>query len=330
MSRKKGRKNVLQDFTLNDSANARKPIREVRKVMNPTMELSWADIGDDTDAMIEEIAEDGTRKLVYKKKKKPEETPIDDRPGIEYPEILFYLISKYIKPESIGAFARINKSAYAVTRNKAFWMLQYKRHCEKSPYLPEKLRMDSYKTYGLRQTVIRALYHTHDHFIRKIVRHDVKPHQLVSRVCVNVWFCKGLTYWNVYFKLKKPQLQLPSTDKDFIEELGRIDANPEEGTQVLLVTCKSFHEVPPLMGMTLSTVSMVLSQGYRHHRLHLGFNSSRYTVKGIVPEREVILDAVVGALVCDWWHPQYPHTGNFVPRQEPPLLRNNFFDDDIS
>ncbi|XP_026739890.1 transmembrane protein 183 isoform X1 [Trichoplusia ni] len=329
MSKKKAKKSVIQvsaftDFTINDSANASKPVRALKKSSAETPEETWEDIDADS-TITEETNEDGSKKLTYKKKKL-QHTPVDERPGNEYPEIIFYLISKYIKPEDVARFARINKACYAVTRNRSFWTLLYKRYCENHPKLPEKLKADSLKAYGLRQTVIRALYHTYDIFIKRIVRQDTKPNDLVNRSCVNVWYCKGLTYWNVYFKLKKPQYAPLETERDFLEEMDRIDANSEEDTQVLLVTCKSFHEVPPLMGMTLSSVSMLLSQGYRHHRLHLGFNSSRYPVKGVVPECSVVLDAVVGALVCDWWHPQYPHSGTVIPRQDPPLLRKNFFD----
>lgn len=122
-----------------------------------------------------------------------------------------------------------------MTKNKSFWITLYKRHCEDSPKLPERLRADSFKAYGLRQTVIRALFHTYDLFIKRIIQQDRRPHQLVNRMCTNVWFCKGLTYWNVYFKLKRPNTQTTEAGKDLIEELGRVDANPEEDTQVLLV-----------------------------------------------------------------------------------------------
>lgn len=199
------------------------------------MERNWDDLPEDSE--VEPEVQDGQITLVYKNKKKNTEPPLDNRPGKEYPEIIFYLLSKYIKPEDIASFARINKSAYLVTKSKAFWMLQYKRHCENHPKLPEKLRFESLKSYGLRQTVIRSLYHTYDVLNYRIVRKEIPPNRLVSWVCVNVWYNRGLTYWNVYFKLKRPQMyeKRISVDEDLIEEMGRIDANPEEGAQVLMV-----------------------------------------------------------------------------------------------
>lgn len=64
---------------------------------------------------------------------------------------------------------------------------------------------------------------------------DFRPHELVKRRCSNVWFCKGTSHWSIYFKFKKLRPIETTTKVDFIEELGRIDANPEEDSQVLQV-----------------------------------------------------------------------------------------------
>lgn len=231
------------DFTINDSANAPKPVGRVKKstAVEPVADFSWDQIQDDDFDIVEEIAADGTKNFVYRKKKnsKSEFVNIEDRPGVVYPEILWYQISKYIKPEDIGNFAGINKTTYAITRQKSFWRTIYKRYCERSPKLPDRLRIEnSFKNYGLRQRVIRALYHTYDVFVKKVAQqalHDSKPHELVKRRCVNVWFCKGTSHWSIYFKLKKLWPMERNGQFDFIEELGRIDANPEENAQVLQV-----------------------------------------------------------------------------------------------
>lgn len=208
----------------------------------PVPEKSWEDLQDDDFDIIEEVNADGSKNFVYKKKRnhsKNEPENIDDRPGIVYPEIVWYLISPYIKPEEIGNFARINKATYAITHRESFWRALYKRYCQNNPKLPEKLRIEnSYKLYGLKQRVIRALYHTYDVFIKRVLQQasqDSRPHQLVKRRCVNVWYCKGASYWVVYFKLKKSNLEQRIKTLDFIEELGRIDANPEEDSQILQV-----------------------------------------------------------------------------------------------
>lgn len=236
------------DFTINDYANASKPVgREKKTTPTETLppELTWDQIHDDDCDVIEEINADGTKNFVYKKKKKhskPEEDVQD--PGVVYPEIVWYLISQYIKPEDVGRFAGINRATFAITYRESFWRTLYKRYCQNNPKLPERLRLEnSYKLYGLRQRVVRALYHTYDVFIKKILRqaaHDSSPRLLIKRKCVNMWYCKECSsHWFMFFKFKKPSFS-PKIKTNFIDELGRIDANPEENNQVLQVYIKLF------------------------------------------------------------------------------------------
>ncbi|XP_011552162.3 transmembrane protein 183A [Plutella xylostella] len=330
------------DFSINDSANAPKPVSRVKKsttVENVPPELSWDEIPDDDFDIVEEVNSDGTKNFVYKKKKrstKCEQENIEDRPGIEYPEIVWYLISKYIKPEDIGRFAGINKATYAITKRESFWRELYSTYCEYSRSLPTSLRLEnSFKYYGLRQRVIRALHYTYDVFTKRVVvlsAHDSRPHELVRRRCVNVWYLKCNSYWVVYFKFKKIhplQKNESSIAADFIEELGRIDANPEEDSKVLQVTSINFCQVPPLMGMTLSSVSVVLSPGFRHHRMQLGFNSGVHNIsRDILPECSVVLDTVLKIAVHDWWNPKYPYFDNQLPARDEeskPVLKESFF-----
>lgn len=87
------------------------------------------------------------------------------------------------------------------------------------------------------------------------------------------------------------------------------------------------------MGMTLSSVSVVLSQGFRHHRLHLGFNSGHYNIsRNIFPECSVVIDTVVNIIVFDWWHPKYPYFDSKLPsclvdEEALPVLKKDFFYD---
>ncbi|CAG9562320.1 unnamed protein product [Danaus chrysippus] len=343
MSKKKGKKKVGlsdKDFTINDSANAPKAISRVKKSVAPDVipEKTWEDLGDDDFEIIEEVDGDGLKNFVYKKKKsykQGEEFSTSDE-GIVYPEIVWYLISPYIKPEDVGRFACINKTTYAITKRESFWRSLYRKYCQDNKNLPEKLMIENNnKIYGLRQRVIRGLYYTYEVFVHRTLQqtvHDAKPYELVSRRCVNVWYTRGQKYWYVYFKLKKCNLQRMKNKVDFFEELGRIDANPEEDSQVLQVVCKGFHEVPPLMGMTLSSVRLVLSRELGHHRLHLGFNSGSYNIsRNIIPERSVVIDTVISTIVYDWWQPKYPHFENSLPlnrrdEESLPVLKENFFD----
>ncbi|XP_014356900.2 putative transmembrane protein 183BP [Papilio machaon] len=341
---KKGINQAFSDFTLNDCANAPKPVTRVKKTVTTETaisELSWDQIDQDDLDVIEETDADGAKSLVFKKRRNHSRSETEDvanRPGHVYPEIIWYLISWYIKPEDVGSFARINKATYAITKRESFWRSFYKRYCRYHLNLPERLCLENNnKLYGLRQRVIRALYYTYNVFIMRVIQqavHDSQPHTLVKRRCINVWYCKGSTHWSVYFKFKKMQpKQRVEINKaiDFIEELSRIDANPDEDTQVLQVICQNFYQIPPLMGMTLSSVKVVLSQGFRHRRLHLGFNSGYHNVsKDILPEVSVVLDTVINIYVFDWWHPKYPFFDNQLPQnlmddKSVPVLKKDFF-----
>ncbi|XP_073955251.1 transmembrane protein 183-like [Choristoneura fumiferana] len=340
MPKKKGPRKVTDsDFTINDSANAPKPVSRLKKSTSSTStvptELSWDEIDTDTD-IIEEVDEDGAKKFVSKKQSSKAEQDLENRPGVLYPEIIFYLISKYIKPEQISSFSGINRACYACTKREMFWRNLYKKYCQNHPRLPERLKIEnSFKVYGLRQRVIRALFHTYKVFDLRIQRdaaQDSEPHRLVGRRCVNVWFCKGPVHCMVYFKLKKLTPQRPYVDAgNMIDELGRIDANPEEDCQTLQISCLSVHEVPPLMGMTLTKLSVVLSQGFRYRRVHLGFSTSSHNMsRGILPEKSMVIDSVVNIHVFDWWHPRYPPFDNKLPshlrdEESLPVLKKDFF-----
>lgn len=66
--------------------------------------------------------------------------------------------------------------------------------------------------------------------------HDSKPRELIKRRCVNMWFCKSRTNWTLFFKFKLPQQQVKKVEYDFMEELERLDANPEIDNKILQVS----------------------------------------------------------------------------------------------
>lgn len=208
---------------------------------------------------MEETNADGTKNLVYRKRFTQSvscDENAQDTQGVVYPEIVWNLISKHLKPEQIGSFAGINRVCYALTKRESFWRTLYQRHCQYNSKLPARLRIeDSCKLYGLQQRVIRALYHTYKVFTKNVsieARQDSQLHLLVKRRCVNVWYHKGMSDWKVYFKFKKSnpyRKNRPSEQADFIEEWGRIEANPEEDSQVLQVSTEFFEVTAILVAL---------------------------------------------------------------------------------
>lgn len=348
MPKKKGHnKQVPKDVTLDYYANAQKPASKPKKFtpVDPQVEIqpdtSWDQIPDDEDInIVTKTNPDGSTNFICTSNKKQNNCNVSnsDSNFNDYPEILWHEISRRIDPEDIGRFALINKITYGITQQKSFWVDIYERHCKHSPYLPARLKIEDWaKTYGLKTRIIKALYHTNDFFLQKVLEssvHDSKPHELVKRRCVNMWFRKTRTNWTLYFKLKKlPHQYMKKLDYDFMEELGRLDANPELDNQILQVHCEYFNEVPPLMGMTLTSVKLGLSKNFRSHKLVMGFNSASHVDRNILPECTITLDKVNTVVVYDWWHPNYPHFDIRFPwesreREEDldePVLDRDFF-----
>lgn len=152
--------------------------------------------------------------------------------GNVYPEIVWYWISAFIDPLDIPSFAAINKAAYSITQRESFWYSIYNRYCKGDELLPEKLRIDdTYKPYGLRQRVIRALYYTYGAMVDIAGVYELErttPHTLLNRKCIGAWCSKGELNWKTYIKFKK-------SSREIFQDKGRVLTNPEEDNAVLLV-----------------------------------------------------------------------------------------------
>lgn len=144
---------------------------------------------------------------------------------------------------------------------------------------------------------------------------------------------KGKNQWSFFFKLKEVARKRGVSSRyseakphrpDLIEMLEDVSANAEDSCKILQVlrkpfglvaisltphmfqiTCLKYTLTPLVIGLTLQSVTMTLSPGFRHHRLQLGFGTA-ITPK-TPPSQMILLDGVVGVRVLDWWHPLYPH-----------------------
>lgn len=148
--------------------------------------------------------------------------------------LAWYLISHYIEPDNIGRFAKINRTTHSFTKTDHFWRNIYKLYCEGDFRLPDELVLDNKcKIYGIREKVIRALYYTYDHFIKKALREAqqvCKPQNLINKKCVYISFDKkiigGHPIWYYLFKFKK--------ENAFEREQTR-DTNNVQSYQILQV-----------------------------------------------------------------------------------------------
>lgn len=330
------------DVTINDFANSTVCKNRLKKsssnvttiIKQLESDKSW-DEKDDFDGdfdFVREENEDGTVSVVIKKgprrrlKSCQENSCEQTDEGKTYPLDIWFLISEYIRPEDVGRFAGICKTSFAVICTAKFWFGLYKRCYQSVPSLPERLQPECMlRLYGLRTSVIRSLNYMYSPFINRlkaVTTFEKHPDVLLRRQCVLMWHQKQSKDWLYCFKLKEyTNMALPHSRRsetrhqpDLLEMLEDVSANPDENCRLLQVTCLHFIAVPLVLGLTLTSVSLTLSQGFRHHRLQLGFSSGvhtcSYNALGGSNNTTIILDPVINVKVLDWWHPLYPHDDN--------------------
>lgn len=336
---RKGQTKTLGDVTINDFANSSAPkhrpkksstsvttiIKQLEDHENQTQSKSWDDQELDDYDYIKQENDDGEVIYVLKKVKivnlnttDVAESTIDT--GKDYPVDIWFLISEYIKPEDIGTFARICRTSYSITNTGKFWFSLYKRYYKKTVELPRRLQPDCmFRLYGIRMLVIKSLYYTYPLFVNqlKVIKTEEHPDVLTKRMCTLMWHVKFKNHWVYYFKLKEmvypPHLISNRDEKrvDLIELLEDVAANVEENCRVLQITCLSFIPVLSVQGLFLTSVGVTLSQGFRHNRVQLIFNTNlmhgKSTTEGTVC---ILLDPVINVRILDWWHPLYPHNYN--------------------
>ncbi|CAG9823769.1 unnamed protein product [Phaedon cochleariae] len=341
MSHKKTRKNrtakSFGDITLNDFANSsicksrlKKSSNNVNEVIkNIKEDKSWDEKTEEFEGdFIEELDEDGNVVFVIKKteprrRKKTISSCEDVKCGIgnDYPIDIWFIISSYIRPEDVGKFAGICRASFEVVCTAKFWYCLYRRYYTSVPNMPEQLQPECLvRKYSLRTSVIRALYYMYPPFVNKIksdsTTMEVHPDILCKRQCESLWHQKQKGQWIYYFKMRERRdntLQHSRSDfkqPDLLEMLDDVSANPDEHCRVLQIVCKHFIGISPLLGQVLTSASLTLSQGFRHHRLQLCFGSGvqGYRSPDGATTSTIVLDPVINYKVLDWWHPLYPHT----------------------
>ncbi|KAF5298971.1 hypothetical protein FQR65_LT09520 [Abscondita terminalis] len=341
-SNKKQHAKGIGDITLNDFANAEVCKNRLKKstcnvttvIKRIESEKTWDerdDFDEDFVTVNKEVSEDGAviiSKKTGDKKIKNLTLVNTDEVSNTYPLDVWFLISEYIRPEDIARFAGICKSSFAVVCTAKFWFSLYKRHYKSVPSLPDHLQPERLvRLYGLRTSVIRALHFMYPPYVNKfgtITFSEKHPGTLIKQQCILMSFHKQKKDWMYCFKFKENLTSsLPHSRRseakqdqkpDLIEMLEDVSANPDENCRILQVTCLHFIAVPFVQGLTLKSASLTLSQGFRHHRLQLGFGSAIHTYSynnlGGSNSTVIILDPVVSVKVLDWWHPHYPYNHN--------------------
>ncbi|KAI4483848.1 hypothetical protein M0802_013262 [Mischocyttarus mexicanus] len=176
------------------------------------------------------------KKQLRNQKKIPNEEITENNVYIDYPLDIWFIISEYIKPETIGKFACICKSSYYVTTTAKFWFHLYKTYYKFVPGIPERLQPHwMILRHELRLCVIRTLHYTYFaerralSYVSRIQQKE--PHSLVKRQCSLMWH---------------------------------------------RVRCLKYSKLPLVIGLMLQKVLVTLMPGLKYLRLQLGFGTSDF------------------------------------------------------
>jgi hypothetical protein len=240
-----------------------------------------------------------------------------------YPLDLWYILSKFIRPEEILRFSLICKGAFEAVSLFAFWLRMYKIYVAEPERLPENLRPNRIDCRpGFRARVVRALFHQYCGLksrLLTIVGNSSCIDALFFYYCSSMWFRQTKTkkdtkIWMFYFKLSQKPNGLDTKPRRFSKKwfntVDFVRDNPDEGFTVLAASCLNFISFRPVLGMVLTEALVGVSQSMKHCRVKLTFHSHRKD-KRYRPESgyQVILDPVQDIRVLNWWHPLYPTNG---------------------
>lgn len=310
----------LPDLTLNDSANAPKPIGRPSKKTGIAQDVNEdVDVMEPEDTAVPEKDEEETSTTTIPVP--PYEPPTY---RIILPEI-WMLISKQIRPEDVATFAAICRTTYDITRRAPFWFDLYRRFGPREQRfnqvpveIPMRLRPESMvRLGGLRSCVIRTLFYTYRPFVQRLKNADrnLDLTSFTRRL-------KILQMWHVQLKPKVFayffRLQAPVAE--FVEEnrcrdpLRNVLENAEEGRRILYVETTKYVPLPQTFDQAqqryLKAVTYNMSHGLRSYKVNLEmvlYNGS--------PFAKLVLDPASNIKVWDWWHPEYhqfKNAGSYV------------------
>lgn len=327
---------LIADLTLNDSANAAKPVTRPRKKKSN----SHGDVPADSDPQLDLMEPEDTGMPVEEALKiTPTAIPCDPaRHTFRFilPEI-WILISKQIRPEDVATFAAICRTTYDITRRAQFWFHLYRRYgpqrvrygvMRTNVDLPMRLLPESMvRLGGLRGCVIRTLFYTYRPFVLRLesLNRNLDLTSFTRRLKIlQMWSVQvKAKLWSYHFRLQAP---LPNTESTVsVDPLRNVHENPDEGCRILSIESPKFVPLPQSYDQPqqtyLKSVTYNMSHGLRSYKVNLEL----VTYNG-APCAKLVLDPAQNIKVWDWWHPAYhlakncPH--DYVAEEE----EDSYFD----
>ncbi|XP_052801066.1 transmembrane protein 183-like [Mya arenaria] len=338
------------DITVNDYANA-KPGRfsglrhkkgatsqhldiKVSNMVEVGEDVSWFDRDlDEFDVTLDcgeevQVGEEQRRKRTPRKCMRLQEH--EDQPGVDYPLDLWFLLSRYIHPESVSVFAVLCRGTNIAVISAQFWKHLYLRYYIDETNIPDELRMTSIECiHGLRARTIKMLHFVYPPLVMRTktsMPFENEPHCLVGQRCLLTWHRKMRNGWKFYLRFRKgDEADLSSNEQKALKSPGFMKwhqdlfYNPDEGASVLEVTCQNYSPLPMVMGLILNRVYLNVSSGsMRYHRLKLVMDSSyrATTAKNQGSMQELVLDPVLEVKVFPWWHPAFADSQSMLMETE--------------
>jgi len=319
-------------ITINDSANASKVTGRLAKgfyhavskrncddlFMESSTEIN-ADAVEKPSLMLEKAS---SSKLLKNANKKEDDTFLKFNC---YSLDLWFLLSEYIDPENVGAFALICHASYFITTTTTFYKRLWQRcsplnnplKCTATEKLicrnMEKVFLNE-KKENIRANVIRALHYCYPPFLEqsnlKYLQRDLS--MLEGSQCIMQWHNT-----NNYHSLKKYvfcfkfQFGASTTSNIFISQ----HKTTEDNCCVLHVVCTHFIDLSrtQVSGLVLTNSSITINSDMASQKMKLVFHKFSHKTK--CPQRmkyqditgvQLVLPCVASHQISQWWEPSYP------------------------
>lgn len=320
---------AFDDLTINDSANAAKPVKRPSKKGSGQSSQPLPECDTEVIEMEPEDTANPVRAIL-----KPVPAPVaPSEPPTSYRQIppeIWILISSKIRPEDVSTFAAICRATHDVTRRAYFWTQLYRRFGPQrlqygglSQDIPMRLRPESMvRLGGLRSCVVRTLFYTYPPFCARMDRlnRNLDLTSFKGRLKLRQMWSVQLKekLWCYFFRLQAPQAGDASPRRSSgSAKFKDVLENPDEGCRLLAIESSKIVPLPQVFNepqqIYLQSVTYNMSHGLRNYKANLElatYNEAAFA--------KLVIDPALSIKVWDWWCPAYHEVRaqEFVPEQE--------------
>ncbi|XP_076811956.1 transmembrane protein 183-like, partial [Clavelina lepadiformis] len=323
--------NLHGDFTINHFANSEHTPNRLKKghakvfIKSETDDLQWFEKYDDDTFVGHTTLTDENVHLeqngVITGNRNLHQGQAEQSSERVYPLDLWFILSDYILPETIGKFSLLCRDSYAVTCTAAFFRRLW------SCYKP-KLHLKVPQSKRLICNAVEKSFERRKGFCPDVIRamHNVLPqysltssfssenlHNLEGLQCLMQWHKLHNKQCIFNFKMKSPPKKISIHLRKMKD--SEIWFNPEDNCSLLQVVCKNFMDLSKsqITGLTLTKTYVTISGDMTSQKIKLIFHDTRRRLKPLPMARYkeaagnvIVLCSVLSFRVLHWWNPSYP------------------------